>query len=83
MPNIGPMELLVVAVIALIVLGPKKLPDAASSLGRGVRQFRDAVSSSTPSLELPDDAPARPAQRAATEQEQPALAGAAASADRA
>jgi sec-independent protein translocase protein TatA len=79
MPNIGPMELLVVAVIALIVLGPKKLPDAASSLGRGVRQFRDAVSSSTPSLEVPDEAPARPAPRATAEQEQPALAGAAAS----
>lgn len=44
MPNIGPMELIIVAVIALIVLGPKKLPDAGRSLGRGLREFKGALS---------------------------------------
>ena len=44
MPNVGPMELLVVAVIALIVLGPKRLPEMARNLGKGVREFRDAIS---------------------------------------
>jgi sec-independent protein translocase protein TatA len=44
MPNIGPMELAIVAVIALLVLGPKRLPSAGRSLGRGVREFRDGVS---------------------------------------
>jgi sec-independent protein translocase protein TatA len=44
MPNIGPMELLIVAVIALIVLGPKRLPDAGKSLGKGLREFKGAIS---------------------------------------
>ena len=43
MPNIGPMELAIVAVIALLVLGPKRLPDAGRAMGRGMREFKDAV----------------------------------------
>jgi sec-independent protein translocase protein TatA len=43
MPNIGPMELIVVLAIALIVLGPKRLPDAGKSLGRGIREFKGAI----------------------------------------
>jgi sec-independent protein translocase protein TatA len=43
MPNIGPMELIIVAIIALLVLGPKRLPDAGRSLGRGMREFKDAI----------------------------------------
>ncbi|MBJ7470998.1 MAG: twin-arginine translocase TatA/TatE family subunit [Solirubrobacteraceae bacterium] len=43
MPNIGPMELVIVLVIALIVLGPKRLPDAGRSLGRGLREFKDGI----------------------------------------
>ena len=43
MPSIGPMELIVVLAIALIVLGPKRLPDAGRSLGRGIREFKGAV----------------------------------------
>jgi sec-independent protein translocase protein TatA len=45
MPGIGPMELIVVLVIALIVLGPKRLPDAGRSLGRGIREFKGALTS--------------------------------------
>jgi sec-independent protein translocase protein TatA len=44
MPNIGPMELVIVLVIALVVLGPKRLPDAGKSLGRGLREFKGAIS---------------------------------------
>ena len=44
MPNIGPMELIVVLVIALIVLGPKRLPAAGRSLGHGIREFKDSLS---------------------------------------
>ena len=40
----GPMELVVILVIALIFLGPKRLPDAARSLGKGVREFRESLS---------------------------------------
>ena len=43
MPEIGPMELIVVLAIALLVLGPKRLPDAGRSLGRGIREFKGAI----------------------------------------
>jgi sec-independent protein translocase protein TatA len=43
MPQIGPMEIAIVLVIALLVLGPKRLPAAGRSLGRGIREFRDGI----------------------------------------
>lgn len=39
----SPMHLLVVLVIAVLVLGPKKLPDAGRALGSGIRQFKDSL----------------------------------------
>ena len=47
MPNIGPMELIVVLVIALVVLGPKRLPQAGRSLGQGIREFKESISGAT------------------------------------
>ena len=47
MPSVGPLELLVVLVIALIVLGPKRLPEVGRSLGRGIREFKDTLSGIT------------------------------------
>jgi sec-independent protein translocase protein TatA len=47
MPSIGPMELIVVLVIALVVLGPKRLPDVGRSLGGGLREFKDSVAGVT------------------------------------
>ena len=44
MPTIGPMEIIVVLVIALIILGPKRLPAAGRSLGEGLRGFKETVS---------------------------------------
>jgi sec-independent protein translocase protein TatA len=44
MPNIGPMELIIILAIALIVLGPKKLPEAGRSIGKGLREFKDGLS---------------------------------------
>ena len=43
MPNIGPMELVIVLVIALLILGPKRFPETGRSLGRGMREFKDSI----------------------------------------
>lgn len=43
MPNIGPLELAIVLIIALIVFGPKRLPELGRSLGRGIREFRGSI----------------------------------------
>jgi sec-independent protein translocase protein TatA len=42
--NIGPMELIIVLVIALLVLGPKRLPEAGRSVGKGLREFKESLS---------------------------------------
>ncbi len=44
MPNVGPLELIVVLIIALVVLGPKKLPEVGRSIGHGMREFRNSIS---------------------------------------
>jgi sec-independent protein translocase protein TatA len=54
--GIGFPELLIVLVIALIVLGPKKLPEVGRSLGRGMREFKDSISGIT---DHDDDDPTR------------------------
>jgi sec-independent protein translocase protein TatA len=43
MPNVGPLELIVILAIALIVLGPKKLPEVGRSIGKGMREFKDSL----------------------------------------
>ena len=44
-PQIGIAEIAIILIIALIVFGPRKLPDLGRSLGRGLREFREGVSS--------------------------------------
>ena len=39
----GPLEIMVILVIALILLGPKRLPDVARSVGKGMREFRESL----------------------------------------
>ncbi len=41
--NIGPLEIVVVLIIALVVFGPKRLPELGNSLGRGIREFKESV----------------------------------------
>jgi sec-independent protein translocase protein TatA len=43
LPGIGPMELIVVLIIALIIFGPKKLPDLGRSIGGGMREFKNSI----------------------------------------
>jgi len=42
-PNIGPLEIAIVLIIALIVFGPKRLPELGKSLGKGINEFRDGI----------------------------------------
>jgi sec-independent protein translocase protein TatA len=58
LPGIGPMELIVVLVIALIVFGPKRLPDLGRSLGGGMREFKNSITGAGERDELPASDPA-------------------------
>ena len=56
MPNIGPLEIIIVLAIVLVIFGPKRLPDLGRSLGSGMRNFKESVTGKD------DDADPRPAQ---------------------
>jgi sec-independent protein translocase protein TatA len=43
MPNIGPMEIAIVLIIALVVFGPKRLPELGKSLGKGIQEFKGTI----------------------------------------
>jgi len=58
--GIGMPEMILILAIALIVIGPKKLPDLAKSLGRAMREFKRATSELKESMEL--DAPLKEAK---------------------
>lgn len=51
MPNIGPMEIMIVLIIALVVFGPKRLPELGKSVGKGIREFRGSVSGEHPDVD--------------------------------
>jgi len=55
-PQIGIAEIAIILIIALIVFGPRKLPDLGRSLGRGLREFREGVSSISTSVEGDEEA---------------------------
>ena len=44
MPNVGPLEIVLVLVIALVVFGPKRLPELGKSMGKGIREFKGSLS---------------------------------------
>jgi sec-independent protein translocase protein TatA len=66
MPSIGPAEIVLLLLVALLLFGPKKLPDIARSIGEGMREFKDSVteningerpSTNEAPVELPSPAP--------------------------
>jgi twin arginine-targeting protein translocase, TatA/E family len=71
MPTPGPLELVIILVIALLILGPGKLPEVGSALGKSIREFRkasadvqDAVKVNVDTSALPAPAPVAPAPAA-------------------
>lgn len=73
MPTPGPLELVIILVIALLILGPGKLPDVGAALGKSIREFRKASSDLGDSMKV-DTSPLPPTPQEAT----PAAAGVAA-----
>jgi sec-independent protein translocase protein TatA len=76
MPMPGPVELIIILVIALLILGPGKLPDVGAALGKSIKEFRKASSDLSDSVKVdtsplpatppaPAAAPAAPAPPAA------------------
>jgi sec-independent protein translocase protein TatA len=58
MPNVGPLELVVVLIIALVIFGPKRLPELGRSMGKGIREFRSSISGK----DKDDEEPSMPAE---------------------
>jgi TatA/E family protein of Tat protein translocase len=73
----NPVHLLFIAVVALVVLGPKRLPELTRALGHGIREFREAINAEAqPEIVQPAAAPvqqaAAPVQQAAAPVQQAA-----------
>jgi sec-independent protein translocase protein TatA len=58
MPNIGPLEIGIVLIIALVVFGPKRLPELGKSLGKSIQEFKGSIGGSREEAEkAPETAP--------------------------
>jgi TatA/E family protein of Tat protein translocase len=71
--NIGPLELILVLAIALLVIGPGKLPGVGKSIGESIREFRKATAEVQEATKL-DATPVTPAAATSTAAPAPALA---------
>jgi sec-independent protein translocase protein TatA len=59
MPTPGPLELIIILVVALVILGPGRLPDVGAALGKSIREFRKASSDLTDATRI-DTSPLPP-----------------------
>jgi sec-independent protein translocase protein TatA len=57
--SVGPMELVIVLVIALVILGPKRLPEAGRAIGKGMREFKDSIAGTSADEDEPAAIPAK------------------------
>jgi sec-independent protein translocase protein TatA len=73
LPTPGPLELVIILVIALLILGPGKLPDVGSALGKSIREFRKASSDLGDSVKV-DTSPLPPPTQEAPQAPAPAAA---------
>jgi TatA/E family protein of Tat protein translocase len=74
--GIGPGELIIILIIALIVVGPGKLPDVGASLGKSIREFRKAATDVKESTSLEPTPAQAPAPQAPTQAAPVAVAAA-------
>ena len=81
MPNIGAPELIIILVIALLILGPGKLPEVGASIGKSIREFRkastdvqDAVKVNVDTSPLPTPVSSTPVASATPADQAPAVA---------
>jgi sec-independent protein translocase protein TatA len=72
MPNIGPLEIVIILIIALIVFGPKRLPELGRSMGKGMREFKNSL---TGDKDDDDDDDVRELQRSGVAAEEQPLEG--------
>jgi sec-independent protein translocase protein TatA len=56
MPEIGIAGLIVILIVALLVFGPKRLPEIGRSLGKGMREFKESITGKDDQSELPPPA---------------------------
>jgi sec-independent protein translocase protein TatA len=61
MPNVGPLELIVVLIIALVIFGPKRLPELGRSMGKGIREFRGSLAGKGDDDDDDEDQSSKPA----------------------
>ena len=72
LPNIGPVELIIVLVIALLILGPGKLPEVGSAFGKTIREFKKAATDVQDATNVSAATPAKAAAPAAAPAPEPA-----------
>jgi sec-independent protein translocase protein TatA len=65
--NIGPLEIAIVLIIALLVFGPKRLPELGKSLGKGIREFKGSITGEHDEKDEQDEQPSEPTQIAAAD----------------
>ncbi len=75
--NVGPLELVIVLVIALLVIGPKRLPEMGNSLGKTIREFRKASTDISEATSMEPQAKPAPQQVTSTPATAPAAGSAA------
>jgi TatA/E family protein of Tat protein translocase len=60
MPNVGPMEVIALLVLALMLFGAKRLPEIGRGVGKGMREFKEGVSGIDKELSLDQSNPDHP-----------------------
>jgi sec-independent protein translocase protein TatA len=58
-----PTHLILILIVALVFLGPKRLPEAGRALGHGLKEFKNSIAGAEEGLQLPASAPPEPDEK--------------------